>query len=577
MKNSLVVIITCILISYYSFAQMTGAELMTSESMKEEMENKMAGAEMTNLQAIPVGNSVDPNTYFVGPGDVLMIKLIPQMINEKYLPVSPEGKVILPRGYGIVDINNLTLFETQKAIDSVVRTHNSNTKVSLSLFQSRVCIISISGNVISPGNYTLPATYRVSTAIQYANFTQVSARTALIQMPLLMNSVEREREVSKLFNESGISSKSNYASRNIFVVRKDGSAFEVDIDKAIATNDPTFDPCIKEGDQIFVPFDPKSYPVISIAGEVMKPTTLSFKEGDKVSMLVKSGAGLRSNADKNSIFLYKSSSSNQKIKLDLDDEMNLNSQDYDLEVGDVVIVGRKKTQAKQSQNGYVSIKGQVQTEGVFPISNNQTRVKDIIEMAGGISEDANLNMAYIARRGANNSQSFDLRRETLEYIQNSDLSLEDTTRFNIDMQTRLPFVSCDFKQLILNNSEEDNVVLKDGDLIVIPESPKSVYVFGRVAKPGYVEYQKGKPLSWYIDRAGGFATTADYKRTSVIRGYSRNWIEYDKEIVIHDGDLVYVPGEKQVPIQAQDSRLALIGSLVTGVIVLLNFVVQLVR
>jgi protein involved in polysaccharide export with SLBB domain len=120
------------------------------------------------------------------------------------------------------------------------------------------------------------------------------------------------------------------------------------------------------------------------------------------------------------------------------------------------------------------------TEGVFPIVHNKTKVKDVLEMAGGVSEDANLNMAYIARRGANNSQSFDLRRETLEFIQNSDLSLEDTTRFNIDMQTRLPFVSCDFKQLIINNSEEDNVVLKDGDLVEVDADNATILIINKV-------------------------------------------------------------------------------------------------
>lgn len=79
----------------------------------------------------------------------------------------------------------------------------------------------------------------------------------------------------------------------------------------------------------------------------------------------------------------------------------------------------------------------------------------------------------------------------------------------------------------------------DGDSLVVPRDLKSIYVYGQVAKPGFLNYQSGLSYDEYIAQSGGLALSSNPKKVYVIKAGSLAWIEAS-EAIIESGDMIYV-------------------------------------
>lgn len=527
-----------------SYSQIKGISGMDAkEMMQKELETKQMTDMLTRGDQMPVGNVVDPEYYYIGPGDALSLVSLPIVNSEATLLVSPENTLLVPR-VGEISLKGLTLAQARKVVSDTMLSRNPNSVTSLTLRQARTCLITIRGNVVSPGTYSLPASYRVSTALMIANQLRAHSATASNQLPALLQLQERQRDFEKMYSESGIPYTVSYHSRNIFLIRKDGSTNYVDFEIANATGNAGFDPFIREGDEILVPFEPDNYATISINGAIQRPLSMPYKQGDKASFLLKLSGGFAKNADPENISLIHPDGS--KTKLKIDSSMKPSDADYELKPGSMIIVGRKPDFAK-TNTGVVSVRGQVANPGVYIVNNNETRLKDIINQAGGFTKDACLPLAKIYRRGSTQVQTIDSRREIYEYFQYSILTLEDTVRYNIDMMLKRPFVSCDFVSAFDKGDERQNVPLQDGDVIDIPASPGKIFVWGQINQPGYIEYVPGMNMEWYIARAGGYADRAEKSRARIIRGGSKVWLEGDSKSPVYDGDEIYVPRPADIP------------------------------
>jgi len=158
----------------------------------------------------------------------------------------------------------------------------------------------------------------------------------------------------------------------------------------------------------------------------------------------------------------------------------------------------------------------------------------------------------------------------------SDLFLEDTTRLKYNLISSKNIVSCSFSDLFVNNSEKDNVILLDGDAIIIPQNPRTVYIFGYVYKPGYLSYQEGKTLDWYIEQAGGITKGGRESRARIIRGTNNSWIDGDDDVFVYAGDKIYIPTSPDMPpgtdIQSYSLIFTGISTLVTVTYLILTLV-----
>lgn len=528
---------------------------------------------LLNAEQTPVGARVDPDLYRVGPGDLLSIQIHPMIPLETILAVSPQNTVMIPR-LGEFDLDGLTINEAKMLIDKKVKERNPQAEFFLALRQARLVLVTISGNVLNPGTYTLPASYNISAALKVANKIQNKASSSSLKEQRAEESFEIVKDYEKKYSGSGISAEKKYSTRNIICLHQDGTSETADLEKAEALAMPKFNPYLREGDDIIVPFEPKTYPIVSISGAVLNPCVIEYKRGDKVSFLIRLARGFKGDADPDAITLI--DANGVKTKLSVDENMRLIGDDYPLEPGSVVIVGEKPA-IDLKRRGAASIQGGVKYPGVYPVVPGETKLKQIVESAGGFTDKAYLPLAYIIRRGSENPLSMDTKRDILEYFQYSDLTVYDTLRYKLDMTLKEPIVSCDFVEAFENGSEKDNVPLEDGDIIVIPANPKRVFVFGQVVNPGFIEFVEGQNMQWYIDRAGGFAPGADKDRARIIRGRTKVWLEGAETALVYAGDLIYAPRPPETPPELELQTWSMLLGIISATATLLNLVFYIIR
>ena len=573
MKN--IKIIVLLLLSIISICQLK-AQIKGITSLQEQsvLGSESSGmSEMKELlggESAVLGNIVDANYYKVGPGDVLMLQNLTSFPEQSPIVVTPENTVIIPR-VGIISLSNMTLAAARNEIIKAIKAKNRDAIASVTLYKPRNVIVTIEGDVSFPGTYVFPATFRISTAIRSANQTKLSQQLPAEQTHRIL--VQRDDIRKKWLNtqNSGLTEEIIYSTRDIDILRSDGSTVSADIQKAYSRASVEFDPYLQEGDVITVPFRPQNFSFIEINGAVRRPCKILFRQGDMVSDLLRFALGAASDADLSNITLF-IPEKNFKTKINVTNGFEINGQDYELSSGSIIIVG-KIAAPRQSDIGFVAIAGEVANPGSYNIQLGVTRLKDILKSAGGLTEKAYLPLAKIIRYGKHFPETEDKTKDFFSYMQYSDLEPLDTIRTKIDILMKEPVVSADFQAAIEKDSPQDTVLLEDGDLIVIPAKPTHIFVWGQVNKPGYIEFQEGKTIEWYIEQAGGAATGSDEDRARIIRGKNKIWVEGDDDIFVLAGDEVYVPHEIIPDRMETIQKYAAVASILGALAAVLNVIV----
>jgi protein involved in polysaccharide export with SLBB domain len=238
-------------------------------------------------------------------------------------------------------------------------------------------------------------------------------------------------------------------------------------------------------------------------------------------------------------------------------------------------VPQKKNEAKKSC--VVSVQGCVNKPGTFLLSGDNVRLYDVIDMAGGFTEDAYLPLAYILRISKEFKDKQLTQWSIAENFQYSDLQLEDTTRYYLDVSYKKPVVSCDFEAAFIDSVPKANIVLHDGDVIVVPSNPKTVFVYGQVGNPGYITFKPGKTLDWYVEQAGGYAINAEKSRARIIDGRTKVWRKGGDDVIVKAGDEIYVPKPPDMPPGIRVQTWAIIISAVTSAATLLSIIFTIVN
>jgi len=168
--------------------------------------------------------------------------------------------------------------------------------------------------------------------------------------------------------------------------------------------------------------------------------------------------------------------------------------------------------------------------------------------------------------------------ENLMMSRMANISVEDSLSFVIDNKLRFARGNglINFAKIMDSTNSEGSFIVKDGDVIFIPEKINLVYVFGQVGKPGYVKHNPDENFQFYIQKAGGIGATAKGE-IYLIKGQSRTWLEVDEDSKekIEPGDYIWVPKE---PLRTFDYYVSRFGSYVGilgGVATVILLIIQL--
>jgi protein involved in polysaccharide export with SLBB domain len=555
----------------FLFPQITGLPTLQKDIYSEEqLKSPFQQQIFSQTEKFPTSSFVADSFYYVGPNDIFSILVTPATITTEYAKVTADGKLALSR-YGFVDVQGKTLLEAKKAIIEQVKKVNPSAEVSISLFQPRIVLIKVFGNVRKPGIYSLPASFRVSDAVAIANleFSNQEITMNAFENEILLSKINRRREEELVAR--GIPSESFYSTRNISVFNQIYGLRKADLELSKSRNTFIFDPYIREGDEIYVPFPREEFEFVSVSGALVQPGKYFFKKGDKVSDFIKFAKGFKENADLSNVVVV---SGTEQVKVSIDSNLYLVN-DFELQPYASIIVPEKAPITKATV-GVAGIFGTVRNPGIYPIELGKTRILDLINFAGGIVGEPLLSQSYVVRSYPPKKFSDDLMLDFYGFLKQSNLTMEDTTRTKMNLLTKSHLVSCDFEALLKQNNPQQNILLSDGDMVIIPSAKKRVFVWGQVKNPGFVEYVEGKNYEWYIEKAGGYLSTAKKSRVRIIRGIQKAWLD-PKSFAVLDGDEIFVPSAPDNPPGTEIQYYSLIATGIATLISLTYLIINLTR
>jgi protein involved in polysaccharide export with SLBB domain len=387
----------------------------------------------------------------------------------------------------------------------------------------------------------------------------------------------------------------NYSLRGIILKRSNGEELQLDLLRFRITGDFIYNPYLKNDDVIiFPPFDiVRNF--FSVTGGVNNPNIFYYVEGDSLHDALELAMGINpayENVDK--IALSRLSYNGESMETDT---IDINS-NIKLQRGDRIKVMAPETQRK---NFYVLVLGEVNNPGQIPITKNNSRLYDVIEAAGGFKEEASLRRSrlytgnslavFLERQyGINlddqpDLENLDLRAtivnlETLQMQRMSNVYPEDMANFIAENELRVLMEgsSLDFAKIDDPDSDIGKYVVKNGDVIVVPQIRKSVYVFGQVSNPGYIPLVEGKAYEYYVNEAGGMGELAVKDEVMVIKGGSRFWISpLEQKVTLEEGDYIYVPKERLISFRTAVAENAIYVGLITSIATVVLLIVTLLK
>lgn len=156
----------------------------------------------------------------------------------------------------------------------------------------------------------------------------------------------------------------------------------------------------------------------------------------------------------------------------------------------------------------VTLSGEVQFPGVYTLIKQGETLNELIERAGGLTEEAFIDGIVLYRDSLN--------------------------------------VNADFSRSLSSN--KNGIALKDGDDINVPKHPGTVMVEGYVYTPGLIKYRMDWDLGDYIEAAGGEIVELDFKAGNAVVYYPGGNAEVDGWFFspdVKEGSKIVVPQIKR--------------------------------
>lgn len=494
-------------------------------------------------EAIPLQGPVDPSKYLVGPGDIFDITIVGNLPNSLIFQVSPEGSLVIPT-IGVINIKGMTLSEAKIEVEKVLKQQFKNANINTTLISPRIFSVSVAGIVNNPGNFYASSVQRVDEVIYLANLKTNLAISEISQLQNQERELLNRPGIIQYFRNEELTEKELKMSlRNIQLTRLNGETLIVDLVRFYATGDVKYNPFLQDGDRIFIPNESLEGNSITISGEVRLEGQYEYSEHDSLSSVLSICQGPTNLADLEKVNLYRTNFSTgeiTRIVINFQNILNKSDNDIPLQPGDRIVF-RKKYPRETALS--VTIKGEVLSPGVYPIERNNTTIKDIIKEAGGFTNYASLSEASIIRFG----EEIDKANENPDYMRLAEMRLGNMNQrmreyFNYEYAIKRGIVAVDFVDLFVNDNENFNITLQDGDVIIIPEQRNSIYIFGQVARNGYYSYLPDADFNYYINLAGGYGEMAQSGDARIIKAGTKNWLE-PGDTSIEPGDAIYIPRE----------------------------------
>jgi protein involved in polysaccharide export with SLBB domain len=504
------------------------------------------------LNFAPNLNLATPQSYVLGPGDMLYVDIYGQ--SERYYEanITPEGTLIL-ENIGPINVSGLTIEAATQVIKNRLSRFftglsgsNPSTFLQVSLGNIRTIQVHLVGELRLPGTFTLSAFSTVFNALYAAGGP--SENGTMRNVKLIRNNkqiavidvydflVSGQAELNQRLQDQDVILVEPYAARvqvqgevkrpMLFEV-KEGESFQELLQYAGGFTEQAYKDRVavirntgkekavsdiyqnqfslfttRGGDQYTVGRILDRYDNrVQIKGAVFREGNYALSEGLTLLGLIEKAEGLRGEAhlESASVLRTREDLSTELLQVNLRAMLAGTEKDISLQAEDIV---RISSIYDLNEEFYVKITGEVQEPGIYPFSSNMT-VEDLIVAAGGLRESASTSNVEIARRAQNT--------ETGEISDLIPVQINPDLSFTVGSPTLQPF---------------DNVLIRRKPNFALE---KLVQVDGQVNSPGqYAVQNANERISDVIRRAGGLTQFAYPEGATLIRRTEFYQTESDK-------------------------------------------------
>lgn len=368
---------------------------------------------------------------------------------------------------------------------------------------------------------------------RYANTVEVKGA---VFRPGMYNLGEQVNSVRSLIEHAEGTTEMAFTNRAVLHRMKEDRTLKViSVDLVGIMNGTTPDIPLQENDVLFVPTKTENIEqrTITIRGEVQFPGVYKYADNETIEDFVLQAGGLTDKASTVNVSVSRRVTDPKALAPD-----SVIAKLYTLSLKDGFVVDGepgftlmpfdevyiRKSPAYMEQKN-VSVEGEVMFAGTYTLSANNTRLSDLYRKSGGTNGLGYIRGARLMRRAteAEKQRMRTALQMEMEQQQKNILQLAassnganlqqaaegaknaNLSKFNVPDEYP---VGIDLELAIKNPGGDADMVLREGDRLIVPQYNGTVKVNGAVMYANTVAFEKGKRASYYIDQAGGYAGDA---------------------------------------------------------------------
>lgn len=371
---------------------------------------------------------------------------------------------------------------------------------------------------------------------RYSNMVEIKGavfRPGMYQVGGEINSVR-----SLLEHADGLREEAFTARAVMHRMKKDRTLEVVPVDVEGILDGKVADVPLQPNDVLFIPTKQEMMEeqTITIHGEVNYPGIYKYASNETLEDFVLQAGGLKNSASTVKVDVARRVMNPKALT---NDSISAYTYSFALKDGFVIdgtpgfhlmpfdeVYVRKSPGFSKQQN--VVVDGEVMFSGTYTLQRKNTRLSDVIKAAGGINDRGYAAGATLVRT-INESERKRLeaaRKMALEQYEQVAAEEAAKTGKSVDITNSERIkkfqiedtysVGIELDKAIANPGSDVDIVLREGDRIVVPQYTGTVKINGEVMYPNTVGFVKGKKASYYIDQAGGFNNKAKRGQTYII-------------------------------------------------------------
>lgn len=371
---------------------------------------------------------------------------------------------------------------------------------------------------------------------RYSNMVEIKGavfRPGMYQVGGEINSVR-----SLLEHADGLREEAFTARAVMHRMKKDRTLEVVPVDVEGILDGKVADVPLQPNDVLFIPTKQEMMEeqTITIHGEVNYPGIYKYASNETLEDFVLQAGGLKNSASTVKVDVARRVMNPKALT---NDSISAYTYSFALKDGFVIdgtpgfhlmpfdeVYVRKSPGFSKQQN--VVVDGEVMFSGTYTLQRKNTRLSDVIKAAGGVNDRGYAAGATLVRK-INESERKRLeaaRKMALEQYEQVAAEEAAKTGKSVDITNSERIkkfqiedtysVGIELDKAIANPGSDADIVLREGDRIVVPQYTGTVKINGEVMYPNTVGFVKGKKASYYIDQAGGFNNKAKRGQTYII-------------------------------------------------------------